>query len=147
MESKESYKQIFKSTSIVGGSQIINIAIGVVKTKVIALLLGPGGVGVAGIFQTIIELVRNATGFGINFSGVKSVAENNIDPHKVARTIFILRRWELGTGLVGTFVIGVLCAVFSLYSFGNTSYTLSIALISVVLVINAISAGQLAIFQ
>lgn len=144
---KESYKQIFKSTTIVGGSQILNIIIGIVRTKIIALLLGPVGVGVAGIFQTIVELVRNATGLGINFSGVKSVAENNNDPQRVARTILILRRWELGTGLVGTSVIIILCSVFSTYSFGNSTYTGSIAIMSVVLVINAVSAGQLAILQ
>ncbi len=146
-EGKESYKQIFKSTSIVGGSQIINIIIGIVRTKIIAILLGPGGVGIAGIFQTIVDLVRNATGFGINFSGVKNVAENNTDPQKVARTILILRRWEFGTGLVGTLVIIILCRVFSIYSFGNSSYTISIAVMSVILVINAVSAGQLAILQ
>lgn len=39
-ENRESYKQIFKSTTIVGGAQIINIIIGIVRNKVIALLLG-----------------------------------------------------------------------------------------------------------
>jgi antigen flippase len=144
---KESYKQIFKSTSVVGGAQIINILIGIVKTKVIAILLGPGGVGIAGIFQSIVDLVRNATGFGINFSGVKNVAASNNDPQKVARTILVLRRWEFGTGLIGTLIIIVLCRVFSVYSFGKSSYTLSIAVMSVILVINAVSAGQLAILQ
>lgn len=146
-DNKESYKQIFKSTSIVGGAQILNIIIGVIRTKVIALVLGPSGVGIAGIFQTIVDLVRNATGFGINFSGVKNVAENNTDPQRVARTILVLRRWEFGTGLVGTIVIAVLCRFFSVYSFGNTTYTASIALMSVILVLTAVSAGQLAILQ
>lgn len=144
---KESYKQIFRSTSIVGGSQVLNIIIGIVRTKIIALLLGPGGVGIAGIYQTIVDLVRNATGFGINFSGVKSVAENNNDIHRVSKTILVLRRWEFGTGLIGTIIIVVLCSVFSQYSFGNSTYTVSIALVSVTLLINAVSAGQLAILQ
>jgi len=146
-ENKESYKQIFKSTTIVGGSQIINIVIGIVKNKLIAMLLGPAGVGVAGIFQTIVELVRNGTGLGINFSGVKNVAENNTDPQRVARTILILRRWEFGTGLVGMLVIIFFCKFFSLYSFGNNTYTYTIALMSVTLLISAVSAGQLAILQ
>ncbi|MEO6524908.1 MAG: oligosaccharide flippase family protein [Mucilaginibacter sp.] len=146
-ESKESYKQIFKSTSIVGGAQVFNIIIGIVRTKIIAILLGPGGVGMSGVFQTIIDMVRNATGFGVNFSGVKNVAENNTDPERVARTILILRRWEFGTGLIGTLVVLVLCRFFSIYSFGNTTSTASIALMSVILLINAVSAGQLAILQ
>lgn len=146
-ENKESYKQIFKSTSIVGGAQIINIIIGIVKNKIIAILLGPAGVGVAGIFQTIVELVRNGTGLGINFSGVKNVAENNTDSQRVARTILVLRRWEFGTGLVGMLVVIVLCNFFSNYSFGNDGYTYSIAFMSVTLLISAVSAGQLAILQ
>jgi antigen flippase len=144
---KDSYKQIFRSTGIVGGAQVLNILIGILKTKVIAILLGPAGVGVAGIFQTIVDLVRNATGLGINFSGVKSVAEHNGDPEKVARIILVLRRWEFGTGIVGTLVIIILCGVFSQNSFGNSSYTFSIAILSVVLLFNAISSGQLAILQ
>ncbi|WP_029272089.1 oligosaccharide flippase family protein [Flavobacterium sp. KJJ] len=146
-ENKESYKQIFKSTSIVGGAQIINIIIGIIRNKIIAILLGPAGVGVAGIFQTIVELVRNGTGLGINFSGVKNVAENNTDSQRVARTILVLRRWEFGTGLVGMLVVIVLCNFFSNYSFGNDGYTYSIAFMSVTLLISAVSAGQLAILQ
>ena len=144
---KNSYKQIFKSTSIVGGSQVFNIVMGILKTKIIAILLGPSGVGIAGIFQTVIELVRNLTGFGINFSGVRSVAENNTDPQRVARTILVLRRWELGTGLLGMTIIIILCRFFSVYSFGNTTYTYGFAFVSVVLLMNAVSAGQLAILQ
>ncbi|PTS93026.1 hypothetical protein DBR11_26000 [Pedobacter sp. HMWF019] len=146
-ENKESYKQIFKSTTIVGGAQIINIVIGIIRNKVIAILLGPAGVGVAGLYQTIIELVRNGTGLGINFSGVKSVAENNTDPKYVAKTILVLRRWEFGTGLIGMLVVCVCCNFFSNYTFGNDTYTFSIALVSVTLLINAVSAGQLAILQ
>lgn len=146
-ENRESYKQIFKSTTIVGGAQIINIIIGIVRNKVIALLLGPSGVGIAGLFQAIIELVKNGTGLGINFSGVKSIAENNNDPQRVARTILVLRRWEFGTGLIGMLAVIFLCKFFSNYSFGNTNYTYSVALVSVVLLISAVSAGQLAILQ
>ena len=146
-ENRESYKQIFKSTSIVGGAQILNIFIGIVRNKVIAILLGPSGVGIAGIFQSIVELVKNGTGLGINFSGVKNIAESNTDPQKVSRTILVLRRWEFSTGLIGTLIIVFLCNFFSNYSFGNNAYTYSIALMSVTLLISAVSAGQLAILQ
>ncbi len=148
-KNKDSYKQIFKSTSIVGGAQILNILIGVIKTKIFALLLGPSGVGIAGIFQTIVDLVRDATGFGINFSGVKNIAEVSAtnDTEKIAKTILILRRWAFGTGLLGMFLIIILSTYFSRYSFGNDTYSLSIVLLSVILLITSISSGQLALLQ
>lgn len=149
MEQKDSYKQIVKSTSIVGGSQILNILIGVVRMKVLAILLGPAGVGIAGIFQTIIDLVRDATGFGVNFSGVKSIAEvsESGDSQKISRTILVLRRWALGTGLLGTILIIIFCNYFSKYSFGNFDYATRISYLSIIILTSAISASQVALLQ
>ena len=44
-QSKESYKQILKATSVFGGVQIFKIVIDLLKSKIIALFLGPEGVG------------------------------------------------------------------------------------------------------
>ena len=56
-----SYEQALKSTGIVGGAQFLTILITVVKTKIVALLLGPAGVGVLGLLQGIVDMIRNAT--------------------------------------------------------------------------------------
>ncbi len=149
MEKKDSYKQIAKSTSIVGGTQMLSILVGIAKMKILAVLLGPSGVGITGIFQTIIDLVRDATGFGINFSGVKNIAEvsNSNDQEKVARTITVLRKWALGTGMLGMTITIILSSFFSHHSFGSFKYTISIAFLSVILLTSSISASQLALLQ
>ena len=41
----DSYRQILKSSSLIGGSQGINFAIGLVKTKMVAVFLGSSGIG------------------------------------------------------------------------------------------------------
>lgn len=48
-----SYEQALKSTGIVGGAQFLTILITVVKTKIVALLLGPAGVGVLGLLRVL----------------------------------------------------------------------------------------------
>ena len=48
-----SHRQIFRSSAIVGGASVINMAIGIIKVKVLAVLLGPAGVGLMGLYQTI----------------------------------------------------------------------------------------------
>ncbi len=145
----ESHKQILKSTGIVGGAQIFSIIIGIARTKVIAILLGPSGIGILSMLQATIDLVRNATGFGINFSGVKDIAEASASnsKQKIEKTITILRRWALGTGLLGMLSTVVLCIPLSNYSFGDSSYALSIAIISTTLFITSISSGQVALLQ
>src|SRR5664280_267391 len=149
MEEKDSHKQILKSTGVVGGSQVGSIVIGIFRTKVVALLLGPSGIGILGILQSVIDLVKSATGFGINFSGVKDIAEaaNSGERQRIDRTITIVRRWALGTGLLGMLLTLFFCIPLSNYSFGNDSYYLSIAILSSTLLISSISSGQLALLQ
>jgi PST family polysaccharide transporter len=144
-----SYNQILKSTGIVGGAQVFSIIIGIARTKAVAILLGPAGIGILGILQAATELVRNATGFGINFSGVKDVAEASTtgNQKQIVKTITILRRWAIGTGLLGMLLTISLCIPLSKYSFGSDSYALSIAIISVTLFITSISASQIALLQ
>ena len=70
-----SYRQIAKSTTLIGGTQVINIFIGIIRTKVLAMLLGPSGVGVVSMYQSAVGLVGTLTGFGIGSAGVRQIAE------------------------------------------------------------------------
>ena len=148
-EKKTSYKQIIKSTSVVGGAQVIQILIGIVRTKVVAVLLGTGGIGLLGLYQSILDLVRNLTGFGINFSGVKDIAEAKSTDNKdgIGRSVTILRRWAIATGLLGFFLMFVLSIPFSFYTFGDRSYAPGIAILSFALIFTSISQSQTTLLQ
>ena len=43
-----SYGQILKSSAWIGGSSVLTIGIGVVRTKAMAVMLGPAGFGLMG---------------------------------------------------------------------------------------------------
>jgi enterobacterial common antigen flippase len=45
VQERNSYRQIFASTFVIGGASVVNIGIGVIRTKAVSLLLGPLGVG------------------------------------------------------------------------------------------------------
>ena len=113
-ESIKSKKQIIKSTGIIGFSQVFTIALQIVRTKIIAILLGPAGVGLLGIYNTIVDMVRNATGMGINFSGVREIAQacGTSDSATIANKALLLRRWALITGSVGVAVLLLLCYLY-----------------------------------
>jgi antigen flippase len=147
--SNESQKQILKAVSIIGGAQFLTIVIGIVRTKVVALLLGPYGLGVVGMLQSIIDIVRNATGFGLNYSAVKDVAEADAsgNVHKLNETITVLRNLVLWTGLLGTLLTIIFAKPLSIFTFGNSQYTLSIVYLSITLLLSSISGGQIALLQ
>lgn len=147
-ETPDSTRQILKSTSIVGGSQIISIFFGILKTKVLAILLGTSGVGVIGAFQGIIDLLRNITGLGISFSCVREIAATpSEEPLRVAKVVTVMRRWVWGTGLLGMLTGILLSPILAKYSFADSKYTFSVAIISVILLIQSLQEGQLGLLQ
>lgn len=92
-EPATSHKQILKATGILGGAQVIEILFRIARSKIVAVLLGPTGVGMIGLYQSTIDLVQKATGFGINFSAVRDIAEaaGTNDQRRISRAIMILR--------------------------------------------------------
>ena len=53
---KQEYKNSLKATSLFGGVQVYNIIITILKSKVVALLLGPGGMGIYGLLTSTSDL-------------------------------------------------------------------------------------------
>lgn len=143
-ESKSSYRQILKATSIFGGVQVFQILIGIIRSKFIAILLGPAGMGLAGLLQSGTAIIAGLTGFGLSTSTIKNIsaAQAEGDEDKVGRVIAVFRRLVWATGLLGLMVTLVLSSYLSQITFGNKDNTWAFALLSITLLINQISAGQ-----
>ena len=144
-----SHRQIFKSTALIGGTQVINMGIGVARTKALALLLGPAGMGLAGLYMTATGLIGSVAGLGLNASGVRQIAEaaGTNDETRVARTIISLRRIALISGLLGAALVLALAPFLSRTTFGDGKHVFGIALMSLTLLFSGISAGQNALLQ
>ncbi|MEI6323519.1 MAG: O-antigen translocase [bacterium] len=144
-----SHRQIFKSTALIGGTQIINMAIGILRTKVLAVLLGPAGMGLAGLYMSATALIGSVAGLGINASGVRQIAEaaGTNDQERIARTIVTLHRVSLFSGLLGMILVLALAPILSRTTFGDDKHVLGITLMSLTLLFGGISAGQSALLQ
>lgn len=143
------YRQIFKSTSLICGTQVITILIGVLRTKALAMLLGPSGVGIAGMYTSTMSLVGTFFGFGIRSAGVRQIAEavGTGDETRVARTVMVLRRASLWSGVLGMVLAMALHRTLSRTTFGDAEYAGGMALVSLTLLLGGISDGQLALLQ
>ncbi len=146
---KSTYGQILKSSAIVGGSTMLNVAIGILRTKAMALLLGPGGFGLAGLYTSIITLTQSIAGVGVNSSGVRQIAESasSGDQDKVAKTTMILRRTSVVLGLLGALLLVLFSKQVSLVTFGDSKQRGAVCLISLAVLFQLVSAGQGALIQ
>ncbi len=143
-EEQTGYRRIMKATSLFGGVQVLTIAISVIRSKFIAVLLGPGGMGIAGLLTATLSLISQITNFGLSTSAIKdiSAAHSTGDDSKVSLIVTVFRRIMWVTGLVGAVITAVTAPWLSELAFGNSDYTFAFILLSITLVFNQISAGQ-----
>ena len=149
IKDSNSYKQILKSTSIMGGSSVISIFFRIIQTKVLAILLGPSGIGLIGIYNSIVGLVSTIAGFQIGDAGVRQISEasSTNDKQKIGKTIVSVRRISLVLGIGGMCALLLLSKPISIFSFGNTDHTNDLAILSVTVFFGAVIAGQGALIQ
>lgn len=74
-EQTASYRRMLKSSSIIGGASLLNILIGLARTKVLALLLGPSGVGLASLFSSAMGTASAIATLGLDTVGTRQIAE------------------------------------------------------------------------
>lgn len=91
---KGSSKSILKSTGLVGGSQVISVLFGIVRSKVIAVVLGPSGTGLIGALQSSTALVQTVVGLGLSNSSVRDIAQAHAkgEAEELAKTVKTQRR-------------------------------------------------------
>lgn len=148
-EQQGAYRQIIKATSIFGGVQLINIIITIIRSKLIAIWLGPTGMGIVGLLTTASSLISKLSDFGLSSSAVKNVSASYATERedKIAETIIVLRRWVWITGIVGALLMIVLSKQLSILTFGNADYTLAFVYLSVTMLFNQLSNGQRVLLQ
>lgn len=146
---QSSYRSIFKATSLFGSVQFFQILIQIVKSKFIAVLLGPAGVGIIGLYQSGMQLVQNITNMGLASSAVRDVSEafGLKDYSRINQVITTIRRLVWGTGILGMIALAVVSPILSKISFGNYDYTIPFIVLSVTLLLDQICAGQKVILQ
>ena len=146
MESKDkknSYSHIMKYTGLFGGVQFLNILVGVVRNKLVAIILGPGGMGLVSLFNSTIKLVSESTNLGISMSAVKNISTevDSGDESSVLHHVALIRFWSLLTGILGFVICVLFSPLLDAWTFSWGEYTLHFVLLSHVILLMAITGG------
>ncbi|MBM6992664.1 MAG: oligosaccharide flippase family protein [Prevotella sp.] len=148
-EKEDSYSHILKYTGLFGGVQGLNILVGIVRNKLVAMILGPDGMGLVSLFNSTIKLVSDSTNFGLSMSAVKNVSEtiDTGNEDKVREAVRLIRSWSLLTALLGMLLCIVLSSLLSRWTFAWGNHTLHFILLSPVVALMAIAGGETAILK
>ncbi len=146
---KGTHAQVLMSSAVVGGSQILNIGIGIVRTKAMAVLLGPAGFGLFGLYTSVQNLMQTFAGMGVNSSGVREIAAavSSSDSKCVAETALVLRRVSVLLGTIGAGLMVLLSRQISELTFGTAQRAADVAWLSIAVFLTLVSSSQVALIQ
>ena len=148
-DSDGSYGHVLKYTGVFGGVQGLNILLGLVRNKIVALLLGPSGMGLVSLFSTTVDFVSKSTNFGVPFSGVRrlSALYDSGDASALEREVMVVRAWCLLTALFGMLVCVALGPFLSQTAFAWGDHSLHFMLLSPAVGMLAVTGGETAILK
>ncbi len=90
------FATILRSSALMGGASVLVLVAGFFRAKIIAVWIGPEGVGLAGNLVNYNTIVAMLAGWGLSTSGVRLIAQASPteSPSKIAAV------WNLGRRLV-----------------------------------------------
>lgn len=141
-----SYNNLARTNLVFGGVKILQVIVNILKTKIVAILLGPTGVGVQTLLISTLTTLFQFTNCGIVQSGVREISINS-DFERRSRIIKTLNTMALCLGLIATAICFVFSSNLSKIVFGNREFAWMFQIVSVALLFESIATSQVAILQ
>ena len=144
-----SYGQILKSSALIGASSVLDIGFRILRVKVMALWLGPAGVGLVGLYTSIADLAQSLAGMGVDSSGVRQIAQaaSSQDRERIGLTVHLLRRVCLALGIAGAALMALFSAQISELTFESRDQQWLVVLLALALLLRLVNAGQAAVLR
>lgn len=137
-----------KATSIFGGVQVFNILITLIRGKAVAILLGPAGMGLNGLFLSGLNLVRSISSLGIAESAIRDLALTHGKDAKAFNTTYtVFKSWIWVTALLGMGISILFAPLLSRFAFGDSSQTWAFMFLSATFVFGALTGGVYTILR
>lgn len=145
--SEQGYRSILRGTSAFGGVQIFNILVGLLRGKLVAVFLGPAGMGIVSLYNTAVKSLQQVASLGLNMAVVKEVGAAKSDPERLAHVTAAARTLLYSTALLGALVCLLAAPWLSRFSFGSGAYAWGFALLSLMVFFQIASAGEMSFLQ
>ena len=144
-----SYRHVLKYTSVFGGAQGLNILIGLVRNKCVAIILGPSGMGLMSLLNTASTFISQATNLGISFSAIRRTSEiyDSGDSKSLLDYISVIRTWSAVAAALGALACLCLGPLLDMLSFSWGNHVHHFVLLTPAVAMTALAGGELAILK
>ena len=132
---------------VIGSAQVVSILISIFRMKVLAVLLGPSGVGLLSIYHSFLDMGQQTAGLGMGSSGVREIAsmrKNKATLSRVRRVIFVA---HLIQGTLAMIAVWLLRERIAIWLFGDDIRVTEVGLIGIAILIGLLASAQIALLQ
>ena len=148
-EKTNGYAHILKCMGVFGSVQGVTIGLGIIRNKLVAVLIGPAGVGIISLFNSAITLLTNTANMGLGVSGVRNVSEayEANDGQRLDLAVSTLRFWAFLMGFLGMSLCLALSVWLSQITFSDNVHTVDFLLLSPIVALSCITVGETALLK
>ena len=141
-QNNRSHGRAVRTSAIVGGAQVVSIAVGLARIKFAALVLGPSGIGVIGLLQNLLQTASTFAAFGVGTAGTRQIAETSTNPgrHRVVRQS--LTAVTLSCALAGAAATLLLSRPVARFALADEGKASMVAWLSVGVFLSVVTMGQ-----
>ena len=142
-------RMVVKAMGLFSGVQMLSIVCSVIRCKLVAMWIGPIGVGLFALWNGVLEMIGAASNLGIRNSSVRSLAVEQArgDESAISRMAAVVRRWSVWLGLGGALLTVALAPLLSTLTFGDEHHIWGFVLLAVAVLMNSLMNGEHAILQ
>ena len=126
-------KSILRATAVLGSSSVVSLLVGLASAKAWAVLLGPSGLGLMGLLQSLVGLAALVAGMGIG-TGLVRAGANALAQEDQARVAALRQAaWFLlgALGGLAALILTVFRVPISEWLLGGREHADSVVLIAV----------------
>lgn len=138
---------LLKSMLVIGSAKAVSIVISIVRMKVLAVLLGPSGVGLLSIFENLKGLVQQTAGLGLGSSGVREIAASRGEDGTLSRVRRVLLAAHLVQGALALVAVWILRDPIAIWLFGDNLKATEVGVIGIAVLLALLGTAQTALLQ
>lgn len=153
MKKNNSYKNILKATSLFAGVQGLNILLNLIRTKLVAMYLGPSGVGLNAIYNETKELLHETTNCGMDQSGVREISihyeawKNGEGREQLDHSIMLTRSLVVALAIVGSLICALLAYPLSELTFSDAEHMWGYMVLAPAVGLSTLICGEMTVLK
>lgn len=134
---------------VFGGVQVMTILCSIVRTKLVAVWIGPVGIGLFGLYNAALDMINNVANLGIRSSSVRDIAieAERGSRRRIAEIIAVVRHWTWALGAIAAFLSLAASPLLSRWTFGDGDHVWGFVALSVAVMLNALVNCEQSILQ